>query len=83
MRLNTKLLRTYILVGTILLLAVGAYGVSALRQDALDRLRTVSMAQLYQFDIALDEFFANVEYDVLNLTMNRVQGGRLNPAYTL
>jgi PAS domain S-box-containing protein len=70
MRLNTKLLLAYTVVGGVLLAGIGYFAYANLRQEKLDSIYDGFVAQLRHVDWALTNFLLEVEYDVLTLVEN-------------
>jgi PAS domain S-box-containing protein len=69
-KLNSKLLITYVVVGSILLAATGYYTSVSLREETFQSIHEGFIEQLYQVDFAITDFLIGVEYDVLDLVAN-------------
>jgi PAS domain S-box-containing protein len=69
-KLNTKLLITYALVGVLLIVSIGIHVGVTLRDRMLEAIDDSFVSQLHQVDFALTNFLAEVEYDVLALVSN-------------
>ncbi len=70
MKLRYKLLVSYIIVGLLPLLAIGAYAHLSLRDEKFQSLSDFFLAQLRQIDLSLTSFLADVEADVESLAHN-------------
>jgi signal transduction histidine kinase len=70
MRLNSKLLLNYVIVGSILLLVIGCYADITLKKEKFQSIHESFIAQLYQVDFAITDFLVGVEYDVKDLVAN-------------
>lgn len=82
MRLNTKLLITYALIGALLLAGARYYTGVAVRRDRFQSISANFVSQLYQVEFALASFLRNVEYDVLDLANNEAVRTRDDGAFT-
>ncbi|MBN1312140.1 MAG: HAMP domain-containing protein [Anaerolineae bacterium] len=82
MRLNTKLLITYAIVGALLLATMGYYTGVTVRRDKFQPIHNNFIAQLYQVDFALTSFLVEVEYDVLDLAANETVRTRDDGEFT-
>jgi PAS domain S-box-containing protein len=65
MKLNVKLLITYAVVGTVLVVAIGFHAGSVVTERISKTIEQSYIAQLYQVDFALTNFLREVENDVL------------------
>jgi len=70
MKLNSKLLITFALVGGVLLALIGVHASITLRNRMLEAIDDNFVSQLHQVDFALTSFLTEVEYDVLALATN-------------
>jgi PAS domain S-box-containing protein len=70
MKLNTRLLIAFALVGGVLLALVGVHASVSLRNRMFETIDDSFVSQLYQVDFALTNFLSEVEYDVLALASN-------------
>ncbi len=82
MRLNTKLLIAYIVVGGVLLVGIGYFAYTSFRQEKLNAIHDGFVAQLRHVDWALTNFLLEVEYDVLTLVENDVVRTRDDGEFT-
>jgi hypothetical protein len=72
MKLNTKILAIFLVVGSVLLITIGYYADSRLKQQRFDTIQKNYGVQLYQVDFAITGFLQEVKYDVRDLLMNDV-----------
>ncbi len=82
MRLNTKLLITYTIVGALLLAVMGYYVGVTVHRDRFKFIYDNYVSQLYQVDFALTSFLEEVEYDVLDLAANETVRTHDDGAFT-
>lgn len=82
MKLSTKILITYAIVGTLLLLGFGYYASVSLRADRLESIHKTYVAQLHQVDFSVTTFLVQVRYDVLHLVSNATVRTRDDSGFT-
>lgn len=82
MKLNSRLLITYAIVGAILLAVIGLYAGVTLRERRFESINESFIAQLYQVDFALTSLLTEVEHDVLDLVANKVVRTRDDAEFT-
>ena len=82
MKLNTKILAVYLVVGSVLLITIGYYADFRLKKQKFDTIHKNYMIQLYQVDFAITGFLQEVEYDVRDLLMNEVVRTRDDSDFT-
>jgi signal transduction histidine kinase len=82
MKLQTRVLTQYLLIGLLVLILIGGVLPSALREKKLDSVSNDSLKQLENIDFAISTFIQEVKNDVVQLSMNEVVRTRDDSNFT-